>query len=141
MNFHIKDDFKAGEPISSVPASWFNKVAGFLNNLVGVTGIKVNKPEKPGPSSPVTIELENADKIGTTPVAAGTTADDEVTQQEAVLWTSGGANGARLLVFYKSDTISGAGLHDLFAANLTISSDGRILRITAPKNKGIEIGA
>ena len=140
MNFHIKDDFKAGEPISSVSASWFNKVASFLNNLVGVTGIKVNKPEKPGPSSPVTIELENADKIGT-PVAAGTTADDEVTQQEAVLWTSGGANGARLLVFYKSDTISGAGLHDLYAANLTISSDGRILRITAPKDKGIEIGA
>ena len=113
-------------------------MAKFLNNLIPGRGIKFEKQTE----GPTIIELAPDDPASVgTPVAAGTTADDEVTQQEAVLWTSGGANGARLLVFYKSDTISGAGLHDLYAANLTISADGRILRITAPKDKGIEIGA
>lgn len=40
---YIKDDFKPGAPVSQVPASWFNQVAGFLNNLVGGYGIKFNK--------------------------------------------------------------------------------------------------
>lgn len=140
MNFHVKDDFQAGEPISSVSASWFNKVAGFLNNLVGATGIKVNKPEKPSPGSPVTIEPDTSVTLGT-PVAVGSTAGDEVTQQAETLWRAGGANGARLLVFFKSDTISGVGMHDLYAANVTISADGRIIQIDAAADKGIEIGA
>ena len=45
MSFHIKDDFKAGAPISQVPAGWFNAVAKFLNGLVGGWGIKTNKSE------------------------------------------------------------------------------------------------
>lgn len=40
---HIKDDFKAGGPITQVPASWFNAVARFINNLVGGDGIRVTK--------------------------------------------------------------------------------------------------
>jgi hypothetical protein len=45
-NFHIRDDFKAGAPISQVPASWFNAVASFLNNLVGGYGIRVVKNQR-----------------------------------------------------------------------------------------------
>lgn len=41
--FSIKDDFSAGAPISQVPTSWFNKVAKFLNNLIGISPIKVRK--------------------------------------------------------------------------------------------------
>lgn len=46
MAFHVKDDFKAGAPISQVPASWFNRVGSFLNNLVGGYGIKLEKNER-----------------------------------------------------------------------------------------------
>ena len=45
--FHIKDDFKAGQPISAVPASWFNRVAGLLNNLIGTKGVTLTKEGEP----------------------------------------------------------------------------------------------
>ena len=41
--FHLKDNFRPNAPISQVPASWFNAVASFLNNLVGGYGVKINK--------------------------------------------------------------------------------------------------
>ena len=41
--FHLKDNFRPNAPISQVPASWFNAVAAFLNNLVGGFGIKMDK--------------------------------------------------------------------------------------------------
>lgn len=40
---HLKDNFKANAPISQVPASWFNQVASFINNLLGGYGIKMTK--------------------------------------------------------------------------------------------------
>lgn len=45
-NFHLKDDFRPGGPASQVPASWFNKVANFLNNLIQGPGIKLTKRER-----------------------------------------------------------------------------------------------
>ena len=45
--FHIKDDFKAGQPVSAVPASWFNRVAGLLNNLIGTKGVTLTKEGQP----------------------------------------------------------------------------------------------
>ena len=41
--FHLKDNFRPNAPISQVPASWFNAVASFLNNLVGGYGVNINK--------------------------------------------------------------------------------------------------
>ena len=40
MALHIKDNFQAGGPITQVPASWFNSVAGFINGLIAGPGIK-----------------------------------------------------------------------------------------------------
>ena len=140
MSFHVKDDFRAGDPISSVGAEWFNSVAAFLNNPAGVGDVTVTKPATPSPSAPVTVEVRPSDAVGT-PVSVGSTAGNEVTQQAETLWAAGGINGAKLLVFFKSETVSGVGIHDLYAANVTISPDGRILKIEAAVNKGIEIGA
>lgn len=55
MPFHLQDDFKAGAPISQVPASWFNRVAKFLNNLVPGPGIKMVKQTG---DQPTVIELD-----------------------------------------------------------------------------------
>ena len=143
MSFHVKDDFKAGEPISAVGAGWFNKVAAFLNNLVGATGITVNAPENPGPSSPVVIEPQAMEAaVGTSPADVGDFPDGndaEVTQAKAILWTAGGANGAKLLVLFKGEADSNAGTHKVYAAKLTISADGRVTRIDAAENAGMEI--
>lgn len=38
----IKDDFTRG-PVSMVPFTWFNRVAKFINGLIGGTGIKFTK--------------------------------------------------------------------------------------------------
>ena len=45
MSFHVKDDFRTGRPVSQVPASWFNAVGSFINNLIGGFGISVKKSE------------------------------------------------------------------------------------------------
>jgi hypothetical protein len=53
----LKDDFKSTDNIFAVDASWFNEVAGFINNLEGRDGIIVNKPSKPTESEPPYIGL------------------------------------------------------------------------------------
>lgn len=137
MSFHVKDDFRAGDPITAVGAEWFNSVAAFLNNLVGVDNVTVTKPATPSPSAPVTIEASQSGAVGT-PTVVGESATNEVTQADDTLWRSGGADGATLLMFYKSSTESGVDKHKLYAAKLTISSDGRIVGIQAAQNGGIQ---
>ena len=58
--FHVKDDFRAGAPVTQVGAAWFNKVGSFLNNLVGGRGVRIVKNE----SGPSYVELEDADSGG-----------------------------------------------------------------------------
>ena len=53
----VKDDFKAGSPVSQVPASWFNSVASFLNNLVGGLGIRILRDANP---PQVALDVEKA---------------------------------------------------------------------------------
>lgn len=58
MSFHLKDDFKAGTPISAVGAEWFNTVARFFNALIGGLGVKITKPTHPGVGAPVLVEID-----------------------------------------------------------------------------------
>lgn len=43
--FNLEEKFRPGHPVSQVPVSWFNKVAHFINSLVGGKGINVFKQE------------------------------------------------------------------------------------------------
>lgn len=47
---HIRDNFGEG-PVTQVPASWYNSVAKFINNLVGGHRVKVEKFTDGTPSS------------------------------------------------------------------------------------------
>ena len=61
----IKADFKQGDKITEIPAGWFNAVASFVNNLVGVNNIAVKRPHGPvTEASPV--EIEFVGSAGTT---------------------------------------------------------------------------
>lgn len=40
---HLQDNFKDGGPVSQVPASWFNRVARFINNLVPSDTVRFEK--------------------------------------------------------------------------------------------------
>lgn len=58
MSFHVKDNIRPGQPITSVGADWFNRVAGFLNSLVGGIGIIVTKNSHPSAAAPISIDID-----------------------------------------------------------------------------------
>jgi hypothetical protein len=144
MSFHVRDDFRPGAPISQVPASWFNKVAQFLNNLVGGFGITLMKSENGASVIEVdqtAIRQAQNTAVGTPSDVGSFPTDDGVTQAASTLWTAGGENGAALFVLYKGEADANTGIHDLYAAKLTITADGRIVKIDSVQNGGMEIMA
>lgn len=137
--FHVKDDFRAGAPVTQVGAGWFNKVGAFINNLVGGRGVRIVKNE----SGPSYIELEDAAEAeateGENPTSVGEYPTDEVEQEagETPLWSAGGANGAKVMVPYKC--VFEEGMHKTYAARLVLSTDGRVLRIEKAENAGWQV--
>lgn len=131
--FHVKDDFRAGAPVTQVGAAWFNKVGAFINNLVGGRGVRIVKNE----SGPSYIELEEdaGTGEGDSPTAVGSYPTDEVTQEAGTLWRAGGENGAEVMVAYKC-VFDTDGQHKTYAAKLVLSADGRVLRIEKAENAG-----
>ena len=132
--FHVKDDFKAGAPVTQVGAGWFNKVGAFLNNLVGGRGVRIVKNE----SGPSYIELEESSTDageGDSPTDVGSYPTDEVTQEAETLWRAGGAHGAKVMIAYQRE-FDDDGQHKTDGAKLVLSADGRVLRIEKAENAG-----
>lgn len=135
--FHIKDDFKAGQPVSAVPASWFNKVAGFLNNLVGTRGVALTKEGEP-PLVAIDTDwlgkfLANVDE--TTPTVLGSYPADLVAQEAGTLWDrSSATEGVAVRVAYKCEF--GEGLFKIYAAKLVFDKGGRLSKIETVANEG-----
>ncbi len=128
MAFHVKDDFRPGAPVSQVPASWFNRVGSFLNNLVGGYGVKVEKSER-GAS---TVSLD-ASALPSSSVSKETGTPDDRTAEdagdsqdgEAWTWTAGGGGGLRLDVFCRARPEDG--WHYFGRARLVFSKDGLLV--------------
>lgn len=118
----LRDDFRAGAPVSQVPASWFNAVAKFVNGLVPGRGIRITR----GAESSVIELADEADDIPSS--SAGTPADhadanaDDDTAAETWNWAAGGANGLRLDVY--CEVAESDGWHYLQRCRLTFSRDG-----------------
>lgn len=53
MGLHLKDNFSASQPITAVPASWFNSVAKFINGLIPGDNVSF---EKHADGSPTIVE-------------------------------------------------------------------------------------
>ena len=53
--FHIEDRFKNR---FRVPRIWFNRVGSYLNNLCPGFGIRMERPDRPGPGHPIIIEVD-----------------------------------------------------------------------------------
>ena len=129
--FHITDNFQPGAPITQVPASWFNKVASFLNNLIG-DGVKVDKSD----TSPSVIRIdENAvakklSDAGTPVDHSDQNADDD---QDGSTWTwTPGDNG--LVVTPYCEVEEDGGFHYFGRVQLTFSKSG--LLVSAQKLAG-----
>ena len=92
--FHITDNFQPGAPITQVPVSWFNKVAHFLNNLIG-DGATVDKGDPP-------VIRVDANAVAGKLRETGTPADGKdspnVLDTDGASWTwqAGGVDGLEL---------------------------------------------
>lgn len=129
--FHITDNFQPGAPITQVPTSWFNKVASFLNNLIG-DGVDVAKSD----TSPSVIRVntdaivDKLSKTGTPVDHSDTNADDD---QDGSTWTwTPGDNG--LVITPYCEVEEDGGWHYIGRVKLTYSKDG--LLVAAEKLAG-----
>lgn len=134
---HLQDNFKDGGPVSQVPASWFNRVARFINNLVPSDTVRFEKHDD-GNATILEAKL-GAGERGNSPVAPGHFPTNEaITQQAETLWEAGGENGADVEILFKGEYNRA---HYVYAARLEITSDGRISKIVAIENGGMRISA
>lgn len=141
MSFHIKDDFKAGAPISQVPAGWFNSVAKFLNGLVGGFGVKIDKNESGRSTASIdkqvlqqeidniTNTLKVSKEMGESPLDKTDTEADDDTDGDTWTWTSGGANGLKMDAYFC--IVEEEGWHYFQRVRLDISKDGLIVKAEA----------
>ena len=141
MSFHVKDDFKAGAPISQVPASWFNSVAKFLNGLVGGFGVKIDKNESGRSTASIdkqvlqqeidniTNTLKVSKEMGESPLDKTDTEADDDTDGETWTWKSGGANGLKMDAYFC--IVEEEGWHYFQRVRLDISKDGLIVKAEA----------
>lgn len=141
MSFHIKDDFKAGAPISQVPAGWFNSVAKFLNGLVGGFGVKIDKNESGRSTASIdkqvlqqeidniTNTLKVSKEMGESPLDKTDTEADDDTDGETWTWKSGGANGLKMDAYFC--IVEEEGWHYFQRVRLDISKDGLIVKAEA----------
>ncbi len=137
MSFNIRDDFRAGAPISQVPANWFNSVARFINGLVGGFGVEMRKSDSG--TSTVALdrqvllgEIENATQGQKVSWETGAPDDrtdaetDDDTDGGTWTWTAGGADGLTLDCYCKAELSDG--WHYLCRARLTFSRDGLLVK-------------
>ena len=141
MSFHVKDDFKAGAPISQVPAGWFNSVAKFLNGLVGGFGVKIDKNESGRSTASIdkqvlqqeidniTNTLKVSKEMGESPLDKTDTEADDDTDGETWTWKSGGANGLMMDAYFC--IVEEEGWHYFQRVRLDISKDGLIVKAEA----------
>lgn len=141
MSFHVKDDFKAGAPISQVPADWFNSVAKFLNGLVGGFGVKIDKNESGRSTASIdkqvlqqeidniTNTLKVSKEMGESPLDKTDTEADDDTDGDTWTWKSGGANGLKMDAYFC--IVEEEGWHYFQRVRLDISKDGLIVKAEA----------
>ena len=122
--FHITDNFQPGAPITQVPASWFNKVASFLNNLIG-DGATVDKGNPPVIRVDTAAIAKKLSDAGTAVDKTDQGADDD-TDGDTWVWESGGKNGLMFDCYCRAE--EDGNWHYLSRARLTFSKDGLLVR-------------
>lgn len=85
---HLRDNFNEGGPVSQVPASWFNRVAKFINNLIPGDGVSFEKHDD---GSPTAIRV----------TAQGGEISGQINFISSVTW-----NGTQIVVGHSTATVS-----------------------------------
>lgn len=127
--FHITDNFQPGAPITQVPVSWFNKVAHFLNNLIG-DGATVDKGDPPVIRVDTAAIAKKLSDAGTPVDHSDTNADDD---QDGSTWTWTPGNNGLVITPY-CEVEEDGGFHYFGRVQLTFSKSG--LLVSAQKLAG-----
>ncbi len=141
MSFHIRDDFKAGAPVSQVPASWFNAVGGFINRIVGGFGIRT--PRSDSGKMEIALDKEVLQREIDNAVANIRVSKDpgsspiDMTDSPAVLdtagasatWEPGTANGLNIDCYCKIAPQSSGAVYTVYQrTRLSFSKDGLLVK-------------
>ena len=121
--FHVTENFPAGGPITQVPVSWFNKVAHFLNNLIG-DGATVDKGNPPVIRVDTAAIAKKLSDAGTPVDHSDTNADDN---QDGSTWTWTPGNNGLVITPY-CEIVEDGGFHYFGRVQLTFSKDGLLVR-------------
>lgn len=139
--FHLKElksKFK-------LKVSEYNKIVAFLNNFCGGIGIKVQRPDSPSASLPVTINIEQeffdgkyAKRVPKDPGTekdeppSGEQGDTALAANDTTEWTAGGKKGLLIYLPCKSESAGNRGR--IHWRPFTIAADGRIYHMGAEAN-------
>lgn len=134
---HIKDNFKSGAPISQVPASWFNAVASFINNLVGGYAIKLTKNASGASVISVDPDVLNAENLGEEEKrslfkSVDMEPIDESAQELDKSWGSTMGSGASFQVVSRVVSIGGIA-YRFYLRDMELDSTGRVRSISKEK--------
>lgn len=123
----LRDDFRAGAPVSQVPATWFNAVAKFVNGLVPGRGVRITRQE-----GATVIEVDENTLASSVSSKVGTPDDrtdgneDDYSDAETWTWERGGDNGLKMDVYCEVSEENG--WHYLQRCRLTFSKDGLLVK-------------
>ena len=130
--FHVNDNFKAGDPVSAVGASWFNKVGSFLNNLVGGYGILLSKNDRGVSTVEVDQSVLPSGSTGVPDQRIDEGTDDDEGGEE---WTWKPGDGKGLVLDCYCKVVKEDGWHMLCRARLTFSMSGLLVKAEGLKGR------
>lgn len=136
MAFRVKDDFQAKQPISQVPAAWFNAVGSFINRVVGGFGISTKKSDSGKMEislnrETLNTEIDNAmqgkliSKDTGTPEDKSDANSDDDEDGNVWTWTAGGENGLIITPYCEIEQENG--WHYFGRAEFKYSKDGLLV--------------
>ena len=130
--FHVNDNFKAGDPVSAVGSSWFNKVGSFLNNLVGGYGILLSKNDHGVSTVEVDPSVLPSGSTGVPDQRVDEGTDDDEGCEE---WTWKPGEGKGLVLDCYCKVVKEDGWHMLCRARLTFSTSGLLVKADGLKGR------
>ncbi|MGN0877071.1 MAG: hypothetical protein ACI4TC_07375 [Kiritimatiellia bacterium] len=143
----LKDDFTRG-PVSMVPFSWFNRVAKFINGLIGGMGIKLTKNIEgnsvievdtdalvftPKDANPTALKGANISSDATGQTYLNQSAAKAVVEALSTKWTRG-EKGIKLTVCTGVTKNGTNATYYAHFADLVFDERGMLLKVETAKN-------
>ena len=144
----LKDNWGPGDKITSIPASWFNAVAAFINTF-SVRGVaSLHKPDHPTEADPVVVDVPEAQVSALNPgstvvdlgIKSGGNPYEGLDANNTSTWNAGGENGLKMLIVTRVffDHSAGTPILKAFCREMIIDKNGIIYAVGPEANYEID---